>query len=266
MNTNNWHSKFITDLKLKYNSDKTISIYAHNVYKFLCHFSNYREPKEIPTQLIKEYLLSFKTLNTRKQNLCAVKRFYELTLNMPKKVSKIPYPKKAKTLPRVIESNHLKETILNIKNLKHKALLALGYSCALRRSEVINLKMDCIDRKRMLILIKQSKGNKDRFVTMSKGLLKILEQYARKYQPKEYLFNGQSKLIYSATSYNNIVKHYLGKDYSTHDLRHSGATTMLENGTDVSIIQKLLGHKKIETTMIYTHISNNILQNVQCPM
>lgn len=266
MNTEKWYNNFVTDLSLKYNSDKTIRMYSHNVKKFLNHFSNYREPKEIPNNEIKQYLLSFNTLNTRKQNLCALKRFYELTVRMPKKVKRIPYPKKMKSLPRVIESEHLKETILSITNLKHKALLALGYSCALRRSEVINLRMDCIDRKRMLILIKNAKGNKDRYVPLSKNLLEILELYARKYKPQIYLFNGQFDLQYSESSYNKVVKKYLGNQYSTHSLRHSGATAMHESGTDLAMIQKLLGHKNLETTMVYTHISQKAIQKVVAPL
>lgn len=266
MNIEKWYNNFVTDLSLKYNSDKTIRMYSHNVKRFLYHFNSYREPKEIPNNEIKDYLLSFNTLNTRKQNLCALKRFYELTVKMPKKVKRIPYPKKSKSLPRVIEPEYLKKTILSITNLKHRALLALGYSCALRRSEVINLKMECIDRKRMLILIKNAKGNKDRYVKLSNGLLEILEVYARKYRPKVYLFNGQFDIQYSESSYNNVVKKYLGNEYSTHSLRHSGATAMHESGTDLAIIQKMLGHKKIETTMIYTHISQKAIQKVNSPI
>lgn len=263
MNIKKWHNNYIIDIKQRYNSDSTINNYSRNVYNFLCYFNYYKEPKEIPNIEIKKYLLTFSTLNTRKQNLCALRHFYKLTINMPKKVSKIPYPKKEKKLPKVIDSEHLKTTINNISNLKHKALIAIGYSCALRRSEVINLKMSCINRKRGLILIENAKGNKDRYVNLTPQLLKILEEYARKHKPKQYLFNGQNNIMYSETSYNNVVKKYLGNSYSTHTLRHSGITALHEKGVDIATLAKLSGHNSIKTTQIYTHVSLRSLQNLQ---
>lgn len=268
MNIEKWHNKFIIDLKQYTSSESTLRCYSGNVHKFLCHFSKYREPKEVPTQEIKSYLLKFKTHNTRKQNLCAIRKFYLYTVGMPKKVTKIPYPKKSRTLPRVIDSEYINKTINKIENLKHKALIAVGYDCALRRSEVLNLKMCNIDRRRMLILIQNGKGNKDRYVKLSEDLLIILEKYYRAYKPKEYLFNGKSKnhLKYSETSYNNVVKKYLGFEWSTHSLRHSGTTAMHEQGVDMATLKELLGHESIKTTEIYTHVSKRTIQNVTTPL
>lgn len=142
----------------------------------------------------------------------------------------------------------------------------LGYSCSLRVSEVVNLKIEDIDSKRMLINIRNAKGRKDRIVVLSPTLLQTLRDYVREFRPTTFLFNGQFDLQYSSTSCNAIVKKYLGKTYHFHTLRHSGATTMLENGVDLSIIQKLLGHGNIKTTMTYTHISSNLLNKVQMPI
>jgi len=241
-------------------------MYCYNVKRFLRHFEFEKEPKSIPTQKIKEYLLTFKTFNNRKQNLCAIRRFYEMTVKMPHKIQSIPYPKQIKRLPLVIESNYLKETILSIENLKHKSILMLGYSCALRVGEVINLKIIDIDSKRMLINIRNAKGGKDRIVKMSITLLETLREYFIKHRPNYYLFNGQFSTQYTQSSCNKLIKKYLGSEYHFHTLRHSGATTMLENGTDLSIIQKILGHTNIKTTMVYTHISQNLIQQAHSPI
>ncbi|WP_121665249.1 tyrosine-type recombinase/integrase [Mesonia aquimarina] len=266
MNIRKWSLKFSNDLRLKYNSESTIKCYEINVLKFLNHFENETEPKAIPNEKIKEYLLSFKTLNTRKQNLCAVKLFYKLTIGMKNKVSKIPYPKKENKLPRVIEKNYLIKTISEIDNLKHKAILSVAYSVGLRVSEVINLKIKDIDSKRNLIAIRNAKGGNDRYVPLSEKLLFLLRKYFQQYKPVEYLFNGQNKLKYTTSSCNQLVKKYLGASYHFHLLRHSCFTTMLETGTDIRIIQKIAGHKSSKTTEIYTHISNSFLSQTNTPI
>ena len=266
MEIRKWQNKYSIDCDIKYASISTRKTYKFCVSKFLHHFKNEIEPKAISNQKIKQWLLTFDTLNTRKQMLCSINSFYALTLKMPKKIKSITYPKKEKKLPLVIETEYLKQTILNIKNIKHKAILMLAYSCALRVSEVINLKIEDIDSKRMLIAIRNAKGNKDRYVKLSETLLQTLREYFTQYKPKNYLFNGQTTSQYSASSCNKLVKNYLGEAYHFHTLRHSGATTMHENGTDLATIQKLLGHNSIKTTMIYTHISNLAIQNVTAPM
>jgi len=267
MNIRKWEHNYSRDCDIKYQSEATRRTYKYCVSKFLKQFSSAVEPKAIPTAAIKTWLLTFKTLNTRKQMLCSVASFYKLTVNMPSKISKIPYPKKAKTLPQVIDTNFLINRINDIPNLKHKAILMLGFSCGLRVSEVCNLKMQCIDRARMMILIKNGKGNKDRFVVMSANLLHTFEEYACEFKPKIYLFNGQKPFSkYTRSSANKLVKKYLGNQYHYHQLRHSNATALLEAGTDISIIQKLLGHSDIKTTQIYTHVSKKALSKVVMPM
>ena len=261
-----WENKYSIDCDIKYQSKSTRSTYKHCVSKFLNYFKLEKEPKSIASDEIKIWLLKFNTLNTRKQMLCSINSFYRLTVRMPKKVASIPYPKKEKSLPKVIETDFLIEKIKAISNLKHRAIIMMGFSCGLRVSEVINLKMDCIDRKRMLILVKNGKGSKDRYVVMSPNLLNTLDEYYLKFKPQNYLFNGGSSSLYSASSCNKIVKKYIGEHYHFHMLRHSNATALLEAGTDVSIIQKLLGHKNIKTTQIYTHVSNRVLSKVRMPI
>jgi site-specific recombinase XerD len=130
-------------------------------------------------------------------------------------------------------------------------------------SEVINLKISDIDSSRMIIHIRQAKGNKDRIVPLSPNVLATLREYWKKERPKGYLFNGQNgRPQYSSVSCNAIVKQYLGKHYHFHLLRHSSATQMLENGTDLRLIQKILGHRNSKTTEIYTHVSTQLLNKV----
>lgn len=189
-----------------------------------------------------------------------------MVLNKKLRDIKMSRPKSEKKLPQIIDSNYLLDKISQITNVKHKAIIALAYSVSLRVSEVINLKIENIDSKRMIIHIKNAKGRKDRIVPLSHNVLDILRKYYKLYRPKTYLFNGQNSLQYSSGSCNNIVKKYLGERYHFHQLRHSGATTMLENGTDLRIIQSMLGHKSSKTTEIYTHVSTETLKNVQLPI
>ena len=175
-------------------------------------------------------------------------------------------PKSEKKLPQVIDHYHIKESLSRINNLKHKTILSITYSVGLRVSEVINLKIEDIDSRRMIIHIKNAKGRKDRIVPLSQNILDLLRVYYKEYRPVEYLFNGQNKLQYTSTSCNQIVKKYLGEKHHIHQLRHSCATNLLENGTDLKLIQKILGHSSVKTTEIYTHVSNQLLSRVNLPI
>ncbi len=266
MNNRKWLDLFSTDLSIKYNSEQTRIIYHSGVKKFLERFSDYREPKEIPTQEIKEWLLEANTINTRKHRLCSIRAFYAMTVKMPKKVTSIPYPKKAKTIPRIIDKDYLIDCIQKISNLKHKAIIQIAFSTGMRVSEVINLKIVDIDSSRMLINIRGAKGNKDRIVRLTDSTLNLLRDYYRKFKPKTFMFNGQFSLKYSSTSCNNIVKKYLGKKYHFHELRHASLTSMIDCGTDVSIVQKIAGHNSVKTTMGYLHVSKRMINQVHSPI
>lgn len=158
----------------------------------------------------------------------------------------------------------------SIQNIKHKAILLLIYSAGLRLSEVIEMKLTDIDSKRMLIRIAQSKGKKDRYIMLSNKLLIILREYYKEYRPKEYLFEGQKGGKYSARSVQAIfkealIKSNINKKASVHILRHSFATHLLEAGTDIRMIQQLLGHCSIKTTQIYTQVSSSNIAKVISP-
>lgn len=255
-------------LRFRNYSERTIETYSCYLDKFII-VQKTKDPYQISLKQITFYLENreYSSISVQNQIIGSLKLFAKYILNKKDvHLGKIERPKRIKKLPLVIETEKLKSSILGIDNLKHKSIIMLGYSCALRVSEVINLKIKDIDSDRMLINIRNAKGRKDRIVAMSETLLKTFRNYVREYRPIEYLFNGQFSLQYSASSCNNIVKKYLGDDYHFHTLRHSGATTMHENGTDLALIKKLLGHNNIKTTMIYTHISQKAIQNVALPM
>lgn len=271
MNLEKWINRYKTDCEMKYNSDATKYNYTSGVKSFLVKFNKYSEPKEIPTQEIKEYLLTFKTINTRKHNICAIKSFYQLTVGMPNKIDKIPYPKSDKKLPIVLSVDEIKSMFKVCENLKHKVILALLYSCGLRVSELINLKWKHIDRSRMIINIIQAKGNKDRQVMLTPELLPLLEKYYFEYKPKEYVLNGQTNIQYTDRSVGEVVKQLavkagISKRVYTHLMRHCSFTHMVENGTDINLIQKLAGHSNVKTTSIYLHISHNHISKIQSPL
>jgi site-specific recombinase XerD len=244
-------------------SKKTIDIYIHYIKKFVKCIED-KQIIHLSSKDFQKYLNNFNFTSVSQQNqiINAIRFLYKYGLN--KKYNKVSFqrPRKEKILPQIINKNFIIEKINNIKNLKHKAILSLGYSVGLRVSEVINLKISDIDSKRMIILIRQSKGRKDRIVPLTENLLLLLREYYKKYKPKEYLFNGQNKLQYSSTSCNKIIKKYLGNQYHFHLLRHSCFTNLTEQGVDIHAIQKLAGHKSTKTTEIYTQVSTNVLHKL----
>lgn len=214
------------------------------------------------------YLDSYKFSSVSQQNqiINSIRFLYKFGLN--KKYDKVSFkrPRSEKKLPKVIDSDFIRERLEKIENVKHKSILTLTFSVGLRVSEVVDLKISDIDSKRMLIHIKNAKGKKDRIVPLSQRVLELLREYWKEYRPTEYLFNGQSSTKYSIASCQKIYKKYIDKNSSIHTLRHSSFTSLLENGTDLRIIQKIAGHSSSKTTEIYTHVSNQVLNKVNLPI
>lgn len=271
MDIRKWHEKYSRDIQLVYNSQATINNYKSQVLCFLNHFENEVEPKSIANDKIKDWLLQAKTINTRKHRLCALNSFYRITVGMPSKVSKIPYPKSEKKLPIVLSQEEVQKMFDVCVNIKHKVILALLYSCGLRVSELINLKWEYIDRSRMIINVIAGKGKKDRQVMLAKPLIELLERYWYVYKTKEYILSGQFSNQYSAKSVGEVIKQLadkagINKRVYTHLMRHNCFTHMVENGVDINLIQKLAGHSNVKTTMIYTHISHNVVSKINSPL
>ena len=258
--------KYRNILKLRGYSDRSISIYVHYVEKCIITFD--KPALHITANDVKKYLETFNYSSTSQQNqiYSSLKLFCKYILEF-KKIDKIflERPRKEKSLPRVIDHEFLSKKLNSIENLKHEALLKLTYSCGLRVGDIINLKISDIDSGRMIIHIKNGKGKKDRIVPLSESMLRLLRKYYNKYKPILYLFNGVSGQQYTPSSCNKLVKRHIGESYHMHMLRHSSATYMLENGTDIMTIQSILGHNSVKTTMIYTHVSVEHLNKAACP-
>jgi len=247
-------------------SNNTVKIYLFYIKQFLSTVNVY--PTRLNSNDFQNYLDNYNFTSISKQNqvINAIRFLYKFGLN--KKYDKVSFirPKKEKKLPTVIDNGLIKKKLSEIENIKHKTILTLTYSVGLRVSEVVNIKIEDIDSKRMIIHIKNGKGRKDRIVPLSKSVLNLLRKYYLKKKPILYLFNGQNSVKYSIGSCQRLYKKYIDNKTSIHSLRHSCFTYLLEIGTDIRIIQGIAGHKSIKTTQIYTHISKNIMNNIKLPI
>jgi integrase/recombinase XerD len=247
-------------------SENTICIYVHYIKEFVETLK--KQIIHLNSNDFQKYIDEYQFTSVSQQNqvISAIKFLYKHGLD--KKYDKVKFdrPRSEKKLPQIIDSKELIDSISKIQNLKHKSIISLAYSTGLRVSEVINLKIEDIDSKRMIIHIKNAKGRKDRLVPLSTNILNLLRSYYKEFKPKEYLFNGQGSLRYSSGSCNTIVKKYINKKYHFHLLRHSCFTHLIENGTDSRIIQKIAGHSNIKTTEGYMQVSTNVLSKVNLPI
>jgi site-specific recombinase XerD len=256
-------------------SENTQKTYLHYLGLFCDHFDS-QEMNRITSQQIEAYFydpiqnnqLSYSALS---QYINAIKFYYEKVLGKPKTVYKLPRPKKPNILPKVLSKEEVKMIINATNNIKHRCILSLLYSAGLRRGELLNLKIEDIDSKRMTLRINGAKGKKDRISIFSKHLLEELRDYYKQYRPKHYLFEGVKGGMYSSASIVKILKKAaqkagINKNVTPHMLRHSFATHLLEQGTDLRYIQELLGHSSSKTTEIYTHVSKKAIDQISNPL
>ena len=268
-------NKMKMEMELRGYSQKTIKNYILHVSTFAKFYN--KSPDLLGETEIREYLhyciterkLSEGTVNY--YNAC-IKFFYTKVLDRHWNMDKLPRAKERRRLPVVLSPEEVKAIFNATHNLKHKAILMTIYSAGLRISEVCNLKISDIDSKSMQILIRQGKGNKDRYTILSKENLKILREYWKMYQPKEYLFLGRyntgsiSTRAVQAAFGKSIKRTRITKHVSVHSLRHAFATHLLDAGTDICYIQKLLGHTRITTTSIYLHLRRLDLLKIKSPL
>lgn len=265
---------YLLKLELKKYANSTVRTYVGFFEMFINHYKE----KELNTinecdiRAFLQKLVHRKVSNSYlNQAINAIKFYYEVVLGMPNRFYEIERPRKEFKLPIVISKQEILSIINNTNNIKHKCIVELLYGSGLRRSELLNLKLNDVDSKRMLLRVEGSKGNKDRQTLLSKTSLNHLRLYFTEYRPQVYLFEGRNGKKYSGASVLKIVKIAAEKAkirvrVTPHVLRHSFATHLLESGTDLRQIQVLLGHGSSKTTEIYTHVATNTFESIKNPL
>ncbi len=258
-------------------ASSTIQAYRTEILKFIRYCSRKSwQPSDVQDHLIQQYLFDEFTVLKRSrsaQNIAvsALKLYFRNEFDKEIGLHIHLRPKREKHLPDVLSSVEVKAILGNIRNLKHRCIFYVIYSGGLRISECLHLKIEDIDSGRMVIHIRQSKGAKDRDVPLSRTCLESLRSYYRMHRPKNYLFEGKNGYPYSASSVRKVLKKSveksaIQKQVTVHTLRHSYATHLLENGTDLRLIQELLGHSSSRTTELYTHVSQATKQAIPKPL
>jgi site-specific recombinase XerD len=250
-------------LTLKNYSPRTLECYSSQLRMFLNAGWKCDTPQKINTAQLRHYIATRKSSASMRQVHGMLTNFYT-AIGQPRKLLGVPYPKKEKKLPVILPRETVIERINAISNLKHQSICMLLYGCGLRLSELLNLKVNHIDSKRMVVHVHQGKGKKDRLVALPPEVLPTLRAYYRAEKPKVFLFEGQYGGKYTGTSVQNICRKHL--KCNPHTLRHCFATHLLEMGTDIAYIQALLGHSNIKTTMIYTHVATSALVSIPSPL
>ena len=265
---------YLDKLELKRYANNTVKTYVSCFERFINHYPNI-EINALDENDVREYLKYLINKNWSNsyinQSINSIKFYYEIVLGMPNRFYEIERPRKERKLPTVLSKYEVKALIDATSNIKHRCILALLYSGGLRRSELLNLKIKDIDSKRMVIKVNDAKGNKDRYTLLANSVLEDLRTYYLEYRPQNYLFEGQTREKYSASSILNIIIYAseragIKKHITPHTLRHSFATHLLENGTDLRYIQLLLGHNSTKTTEIYTHVATNSFNMIKNPL
>jgi len=261
-------------IEMRY-SESTVKTYSNMLSQFFSHYYPYK-PEEITNDQIRaylRYLIQEREVSESFQNqaINAIKFYYERVLGGLKQTYFIDRPRKSKHLPIVLSQQETLALLRASSNLKHKTILTMIYSCGFRISELLNLKKTNIDYNANRIHIVDSKGKKDRYVSLANTTKKVLSIYLKKINPEYYVFEGINGGKYSATSVQKFIKKYaknagIEKTVTPHTLRHSFATHLLEKGTDLRYIQHILGHSSSKTTEIYTHITQVGIDKIKNPI
>lgn len=263
------------DMQIRNYSPKTIQLYVTQVASFAKYFG--KSPDGLTAEHVRGYqvyLIEEKQASWSHFNItvCALRFFYKVTLGKEWMIEHLPYAKKPKKLPVVLSREEMRRFLDCLPQWSYRIILMTAYSAGLRVSEVATLRVADIDSSRLLIRVDAGKGRKDRYVPLSKILLEVLRAYWQVARPATWLFPGQQPDHYVST---RTIQRACGraaraagirKHVTPHTLRHSFATHLLEAGTDVLTIQKLLGHRNLKTTTIYTHVSRAQILSTTSPL
>ncbi|MPS72666.1 MAG: recombinase [Chryseobacterium sp.] len=271
----NLTEQFVTILRMQRYADRSIKTYTFHLTYFL-KVSSKHKPEDITQKQLEDFiiwLVEKKKIGQsyQKAMIATITKFYKEIFQRQINLKHL-YPKrKEHQLPKFLTKEEVKKILDITENIKHKAILTTIYSCGLRLSEVLELKISDIKTRENVLLVRRAKGKKDRVVMLSPLLLELLRTYYKTYKPQNYLFEGQDGERYSERSVQQILKNAINKasiisPASVHTLRHSYATHLLENGTDIRIIKELLGHNNIKTTEIYTHITDVSRAKIKSPL
>ncbi len=258
-------------MKLKNFSSNTQKAYLSAVREYLANFpiQNHIDENNVKTHLLKKRELGA-CASTTNVILQAIKFFFDSVLDSKLEI-KLPYAKKSKHLPIVLTRDEIRLILGSVNNEKHKTLLALAYASGLRVSEAIEIRVQDIDLAANTIHIKQSKGRKDRITILSDKLFNNLKSLCIAKSGGDFVFQSQqggklTKRTAQKIFENALKRSGVQKPATFHSLRHSFATHLLENGTDVRYVQVLLGHNNIRTTQLYTQVTNPALKNILSPL
>lgn len=268
--------KMKKDMELKNLSKRTIKTYLQCVKNFARHYG--KSPEQMDDNAVRDflhYLLNEKNSSQASisQHYSALKFFYQTTLGRDWDTLKIPRSRRIKKLPVVLSQGEVREVLSKVQDLKNLVILMSIYSGGLRLSEGLNLRVSDIDSQRMMIRVRQGKGNKDRYTLLGKRALKVLRLYWKRYRPKDLLFPSKTRAghpIHGSAVQKAfreaLAKTTIRKKATVHTLRHSFATHLLEEGTEIPYIQNLLGHSDSRTTSIYLHVARKKLLKVVSPI
>jgi site-specific recombinase XerD len=265
---------FVEKLVIKGYSKNTAKTYIRMFERFAQSIA-VEDLNVVNDQDIRDYLLQEIAAGSSRafqnQMLNAIKFYYEVVLEMPNRFYHLERPRQEERLPTVLSMEQVRAMIDACENIKHKCMVGLLYSSGMRRSELLKLEIADIDSDRMVIHIRSAKGKKDRLSSLSRTCLSLLRAYYAEWRPEKYLFEGLHGGPYSESSLAKVVKRAakkagVRKRVTCHTLRHSFATHLLENGTNLRVIQELLGHSSSRTTEIYTQVAKNRFDELKNPL
>ena len=267
--------RMLADMTLRNLASGTQRLYLTRVARFAAHYNQC--PSQLGAEDVKTYLLHLiETENVSwsffNQAVCALRFLYQVTLERPEMIPHLPFPRQEKRLPTVLSEDEVTRFFQAVTHRRDRVVLLTLYACGLRISEALGLKPTDIDSDRMLIHVRQGKGNRDRMVMLSPKLLEELRLYVRWARPHYWLFPGTDPTQPLCTRTLQRTCRLTGeragitKRVTPHVLRHSFATHLLDAGTDLRVIQTLLGHRSLATTAVYTHVSTRRLQATTSPL